>query len=141
MVIMIFAQLLVLVIFGQLFLGLNYLSEPLAALLMIVASALFVAALGLLIGAIAKSEEQVIVLSLIPMFILAGLGGAWVPLEIMPEGFQGFARLTPLAWVMTGFQDILIRGQGLETVWLPALVLLGYAVVFFVLGVWRFRVE
>ncbi|MGD2077468.1 MAG: ABC transporter permease, partial [Chloroflexota bacterium] len=99
MVIMIFAQLVVLVLFGQLFLGLNYLGQPLATLLMILAAALFVAALGLLIGALAKSEEQVMIMALIPMFILAGLGGAWVPLEIMPEGFQQFARLTPLAWV------------------------------------------
>ena len=109
--------------------------------LMIVAASIFVAALGLLIGALAKNEEQVMIMSLIPMFILAGLGGAWVPLEIMPAGFQQFARLTPLAWVMTGFQDIIIRGLGLETVWLPALVLVAYAIVFFMLGVWRFRVE
>lgn len=141
MVIMIFAQLVVLVLFGQLFLDLNYLGQPLATLLMILAAALFVAALGLLIGALAKSEEQVMIMALIPMFILAGLGGAWVPLEIMPEGFQQFARLTPLAWVMIGFQDIIIRGQGLEAVWLPALVLLAYAVVLFFLGVWRFRIE
>jgi ABC-2 type transport system permease protein len=141
MVIMIFAQLVVLVLFGQLFLGLNYLGQPLATLLMILAAALFVAALGLLIGALAKSEEQVMIMALIPMFILAGLGGAWVPLEIMPEGFQQFARLTPLAWVMIGFQDIIIRGQGLEAVLLPALVLLAYAIVLFFLGVWRFRIE
>lgn len=141
MVVMIFAQLALLVIFGQLLLGLNYFSRPLATLLMIVAASVFVAALGLLIGALAKSEEQVTVLALIPMFILAGLGGAWVPLEVMPAGFQAFARLTPLAWMMTGFQDIIIRGRGLEAVWLPALVLLGYALVSFGLGVWRFRVE
>ena len=112
-----------------------------ATLLMIVAASVFVAALGLLIGALAKSEEQVTVLALIPMFILAGLGGAWVPMEVMPAGFQAFARLTPLAWMMTGFQDIIIRGRGVEAVWLPALVLLGYALVSFGLGVWRFRVE
>jgi ABC-2 type transport system permease protein len=108
---------------------------------MIVAASVFVAALGLLIGALAKTEEQVTVLALIPMFILAGLGGAWVPLEVMPAGFQGFARLTPLAWMMTGFQEIIIRGRGLEAVWLPAVVLLAYALVCFGLGVWRFRVE
>jgi ABC-2 type transport system permease protein len=100
-----------------------------------------VAALGLLIGALAKSEEQVIVYSLIPMFILSGFGGAWVPLEVMPEGFGQIARLTPLAWVITGMQDIIVRGQGLEAIWLPALVLVGYAAVFFILGVWRFRFE
>ena len=141
MFVMIFVQLLVLIIFGQLFLGLDYLGQPLAALLVITATALFVAALGLFIGAMAKSEEQVIVYALIPMFILAGLGGAWVPLEIMPENFVLFARLTPLAWVITGFQDILIRDQGLETVRLPAVALAGYAALFFVLAVWQFRVE
>ena len=141
MFVMIFVQLVTLIIFGQIFLGLDYLGQPLATLLVIIATALMVAALGLLIGSLARSEEQVIVFALIPMFILAGLGGAWVPLEVMPAGFQGFARLTPLAWVMTGFQDILIRGQGLEAVWLPAVALAAYAVVFFILSVWRFRVE
>jgi ABC-2 type transport system permease protein len=40
---------------------------------------------------------------------------------------------------MDGYQNILIRGLGLEAVWLPALVLLGYALGFFGLAVWRFR--
>ena len=71
----------------------------LAMLLLLAATSIMVAALGLLIGALAKSEEQVIVFSLIPMFILSGFGGAWVPLEVMPEAFGQFARLTPLAWV------------------------------------------
>jgi ABC-2 type transport system permease protein len=141
MTIMIFVQLFVLVVFGQLFLGLDYLSRPLATLLMITATSIMVAALGLLIGALAKSEEQVIVYSLIPMFILSGFGGAWVPLDVMPEGFGQVARLTPLAWVITGMQDVIVRGRGLETIWLPALVLVGYAAVFFILGVWRFRFE
>jgi ABC-2 type transport system permease protein len=141
MVAMIFVQLFVLVIFGQLFLDLDYLSQPLATLLLIATASLMVAALGLLIGALAKSEEQVIVYSLIPMFILSGFGGAWVPLEVMPEAFGQIARLTPLAWVITGMQDVIIRGRGLEAIWLPALVLFGYATVFFILGVWRFRIE
>ena len=141
MVAMIFVQLFVLVVFGQLFLGLDYLGQPLATLLLIATTSIMVAALGLLIGALAKSEEQVIVYSLIPMFILSGFGGAWVPLEVMPEAFGQIARLTPLAWVITGMQDVIIRGRGLEAIWLPAVVLVGYAAVFFILGVWRFRFE
>lgn len=108
---------------------------------MVITTALFAASLGLLIGAMAKSEEQVIVFALIPMFVLAALGGAWVPLEITPIGFQRIARLTPVAWVMEGFQDIVIRGQGLEAVWLAAVVLTGYALVLFAIAVWRFRYE
>jgi ABC-2 type transport system permease protein len=40
---------------------------------------------------------------------------------------------------MDGYQNILIRGLGLEAIWLPALVLLAYALGFFGLAVWRFR--
>ncbi len=141
MFVMIFGQLVILVLFAQLFLDLNFYREPLATLLVMAAAAIFSASLGLLIGAVAKSEDQVVILGLIPMFILAGFGGAWVPLEFTPENFQKIARLTPLAWVIDGFQDIIIRGQGLETVWVAGAALLAYSVVLIALALWRFRFE
>ena len=75
------------------------------------------------------------------MFVLSGLGGAWVPLEFTGEAFQKVAYLTPLAWSMTGFKNIIERGQGLESVLLPVVIILGFAIVIFVLAVWRFRFE
>jgi len=42
---------------------------------------------------------------------------------------------------MDGFQNIILRGLGLDSVLLPAGILLVYAVVFFGLAVWRFRFE
>ena len=141
MFIMIFIQLIILIIFAQLFLRLDYFSKPIATLILVSTTALFAASLGLLIGAVAKDEDQVTVFALIPMFVLAALGGAWVPLEFTPEGFQQIARLTPLAWVIDGFQDIVVRGQGLEAIWLAAVVLIAYALVLFTLAVWRFRYE
>jgi ABC-2 type transport system permease protein len=42
---------------------------------------------------------------------------------------------------MQGMLDILLRGEGLIGVLLPATVLVGFAAVFFVIGVWRFRYE
>lgn len=141
MLIMILAQLVILTMFGQLALRLGYLEAPLATGVMVLTTALFCASLGLLIGALAQSEEQVIVFALIPMFVLAGLGGAWVPLEFTSESFQRIAFLTPLAWVMDGFSDILVRGQGLAAVGTAAIVLLGFAVGLFALAAWRFQFE
>lgn len=141
MFVMTFIQLLILILFGQILLRLDYFGQPAATLLLAVLTAMFVASLGLLIASLSKSEEQTIVFSIIPMFVLSGIGGAWVPLEVTPPAFQQIARFTPLAWVIDGYKDILIRGQGLEAV-APSLLVLGaYAVVLFALAVWRFRIE
>jgi ABC-2 type transport system permease protein len=141
MFVMIFVQLLILILFGQLLLKLDYFDRPIATLLLAVATALFAASLGLLIGSIAKTEEQALVFAMIPMFVLSGLGGAWVPLEITPEAFQQIARFTPLAFVMDGFQDIIIRGLDLQSISINLAVLLLYAIVLFGFAAWGFRYE
>lgn len=141
MVVLILVQLLVLAVFGQLFLGLNYFAQPLATLLILLSGAMANAALGLLIGSLAKTSETAIVFAMIPMFVFSGLGGAWFPLEFAGETVQAISRFTPVAWMMEGLKDILGRGLGMEAAWLPALVLLGFTAVFFILGVWRFKFE
>ena len=119
----------------------NYVRAPLATLSMMVTLALWAASLGLLIGAVSKREEQVITWSLIAMFVFASLGGAWFPLEVAGAAFTTIGKLTPSAWAMDGLQNIVVRGQGLNSVLLPAGILLAYGGVFFGLAVWRFRFE
>jgi ABC-2 type transport system permease protein len=134
----IFIQFMLLMAFGQI-LHVDYLRIPLASLLVAIASALCIAALGLLIGVMAKSEEQAVTFSLIPMFILSGLGGAWMPLEYTGSTFQAIGHVSPVAWAMDGFKDIISRGLGFSSVLLPVAALIGYAILFFVLAVWRFQ--
>ncbi len=141
MVLMILGQLAILIAFGQLALGVDYMREPVATVLLAVATALWCAALGLLIGVLAKSDDHVVVYSLVAMFLLAGLGGAWVPLEFTGEAFQAIGRLLPTAWAMTGFENIVIRGMGLESVLLGVAIMLAYAVGILALAAWRFRFE
>lgn len=136
---MIFLQFIVLVTFGQIFLQLNFLASPLATLALSVASCAFVASLGLLIGVLAKMPEQSTIFALIPMFIFSGLGGAWVPLDILGESVQKIARFTPVYWIMTGFRDVLLRGAGLTESWLSILALLGFSVLFLIPAVLLFK--
>ncbi len=136
---LIFTQFLLLILFGQFILKVDYLRLPAATLLVAFASSLFIAALGLLIGVFAKGEEQAIAFSLIPMFIFAGLGGAWTPLEFTSATFQAIGHLTPVAWAMDGFKNITVRTLGFESVLLPCSALAGYALLFFLLAVWRFH--
>jgi ABC-2 type transport system permease protein len=134
---LIFTQFILLIMFGQFVLKVDYLRLPGATLLVAFSAALCIAALGLLIGMLARTEEQATMFSLIPMFVFSGLGGAWVPLEATGATFQAIGHVSPVAWAMDGFQNIVTRGFGIESVLLPAAALVGYAILFFTLAVWR----
>ena len=138
---LVFSQFLILLTFGQIALGVDYLRAPLAVLLVAFCAAACISALGLVIGVVAQSEEQAVAFSLIPMFVLSGLGGAWVPLEVTGEAFRTIGHLSPVAWAMDGFKNISVRGFGFESVVLPSAVLAGYALVFFMLAAWRLSVS
>lgn len=138
---LIFVQMLILIVFGQIVLKLDYLRLPWATLSLVLATAACIAALGLLIGALAKTDDQAIIFSMIPMFLFAGLGGAWVPLEMTGKAFQAVGHLTPVAWVMDGFKNIIARGLDFNSVILPVAALIGYAVLFFGVAAWKFRSE
>ena len=132
-------QTVMLVVFGQLVLKVNYLREPLAVLLVGITLGLWVSSMGLLVGVIAKEEQQVILYSMIAMFLFSALGGTWFPLETTGGAFAAIGKAMPSAWAMNGLQNILIRGLGLESVWMAVGVLTAYALGFFLLAVWRFR--
>jgi len=128
-----------LVAFGQWVLKVDYMREPLGVLLISTALGLWIASMGLLIGVVAKEEQQVILYSMIAMFLFSALGGTWFPLESTGGAFAALGKLMPSAWAMNGYQNILIRGLGLESVWMPTLIILAYALGFFFLAVRQFR--
>jgi ABC-2 type transport system permease protein len=136
---LVFLQSLMLVLFGELVLKVDYFSQPLGIFLVVTGLGLWVASMGLLIGVIARGDEQVVLYSMVAMFVFAALGGAWFPLETAGGAFATIGRLTPAAWAMDGFQNILVRGLSLDSVLLPTGILLAYALGFFGLASWRFR--
>jgi ABC-2 type transport system permease protein len=139
MFVIVFLQTILLVVFGQGLLNVNYMRLPLGTLLISVALGLWVASMGLLIGVIAKSEEQVTMYSMMAMFVFSALGGAWFPLDTAGSAFATIGKALPSAWAMTGLQNILIRGLDLASVWQPVGILLVYALGFLTMAVWRFK--
>jgi len=142
----VFGQTVLLIALGQWALGVDYLRDAGATFLIAIALGLWVACLGLLIGVVARSDDQVVLYSMLAMFVFSALGGVfsalggtWFPLEFAGGVFAAIGGLLPSAWAMIGFQNIVIRGQGLASAWAPAGVLLAYALGFFGLAVWRFQ--
>jgi ABC-2 type transport system permease protein len=50
-------------------------------------------------------------------------------------------QVTPHFWAVTGFYDLLTRGQGLTSIIDSLVVLVGFSAAFFVIGAWRFEFE
>jgi ABC-2 type transport system permease protein len=111
--------------------------------LVIISIALAAAAngLGLLVAALGKTEAQVNGLSVLLAITLSALGGMMVPTFIMPDLMKTLSLFTPHAWALAGYHDIIIRGLGTKDVLSEMFVLLGFAFIFFVIALWRFRFD
>jgi ABC-2 type transport system permease protein len=134
-------QMLLLVGFGILVMRLNWGREPLALLVILLASALAAAAFGTTMGTFIKTEGQASGLSIMFGMVFALMGGCWYPLELFPSVVQNIVKVLPTTWAMQGMLDLVLRGGGLQDVLPEAAVLLGFAAVFFTIGIWRFRYE
>jgi ABC-2 type transport system permease protein len=134
-------QMLLLIAFGIFVMKLHWGSQPLALAVMMVTSALAAAALGTTLGTFVKTESQASGLSMMTGMVMALLGGCWYPLEMFPQAVQNIVKILPTTWAMRGLLDIVLRGQGLTAILPDAGILLGFAAVFFGIGIWRFRYE
>ena len=134
-------QMAILIAFGALVLKLKWANAPSATALVVICSALAAGALGTMLGTFVKTEAQGNGLSIMIGMVMAMLGGCWYPIELFPQVMRSAAQALPTYWSMQGMLDILVRGQGVEGILLESGVLLGFALVFFLIGVLRFRYE
>lgn len=134
-------QMLLLIMAGALLFKVAWGNSPLALLLLVVSFALCISALGLLLAALVKTMAQANSLATILVLSISALGGAWWPLEIVPDWLQTVGRLSPISWAMAGFQDIIVRNLGVTAVLPEVGALLAFTAVFLVIGFWRFKWE
>lgn len=134
-------QVTILILVGALLFGVNWGEAPLALALMVLCYAFAITSLGMLMAALVRTQAQVDSITTIVVLAMAPLGGAWWPLEIVPDWMRTLGHFFPTAWAMDGFSDIVTRGLGLQDILLEAAALLGFGIVFLAIGIWRFRYE
>ncbi len=64
---------------------------------------------GILLGTIAKTQEQSAPFGATAVIILAAIGGVWVPVFAMPKIMQVIAQSSPMNWGLEAFYDVLLR--------------------------------
>jgi ABC-2 type transport system permease protein len=134
-------QMALLIGFGVVVMGVNWGHAPLGLIILLVSFGLAAVAMGTMLGTFVRSDSQASNLSIMLGMTMALLGGCWFPRELFPPAARTVTSVLPTHWAMQGLLDLTLRGLGTADVLLESGVLLGFAVVFFAIGVWRFRYE
>ncbi len=115
---------------------------PTLPLLAMVASyVLCSAGLGLFVAGLVRTADQQRTVGTILVNATCMLGGVYWPLEMVGDTMRRIGYLTPQAWAMEGFREVMLRGGSFDALVWPITVLLGITVVFMGAGVARIRFE
>lgn len=93
--------------------------------------------LGVLIAGIARTRAQISAFSQVVLWIF-GFAAIWLDKFAQTSPFDIISKLIPHTWANGAFLDLMVRGQGLAEITINLLVLSGFTLVFFVVGLWRF---
>jgi ABC-2 type transport system permease protein len=113
--------------------------DPLGTAALILSFCLVATGVSMLAGTIFRTAEQAGAVGPPVGIALGMLGGCMWPLEIVPRTMRAIGHITPQAWAMDGFIDLIVRGEGLAGIIPQLAVLLGVAAVLLPLASWRLR--
>ncbi len=133
-------QSVALFLFGRLLFDMTWGERPGLLLPLIACTSLAATSLGLLIAASVRTDAQVSSYSNLIVITLAGVSGCFVPREWMPDVMKEISVVTPHAWSLIGYLEVLSNPEPeVAVIAKSCLMLLGFSVVFFVVGYRRFR--
>jgi ABC-2 type transport system permease protein len=126
--------------------------SPLGLLALTLALALAATGLGMLLGSIARTSKQAGIIGMLLGFVLLlasgllgvsfSLTGSGADLGLPTEGLQFYiSQLTPHVHALDGYVKLILEGAGVVDVLPNTFILLGFGVVFFLIGLWRFKYE
>ncbi len=97
------------------------------------------AAVGILLGAVARSMAQFALLMIITIMPMMILSGGMSPVESQPQWLQYVTWFLPSRHYMSFAEAVVYRGAGLDIVWPEFLLVSGLGLVFFVASLVLFR--
>lgn len=134
-------QQLVLFLAGIWLFGLRIRGSVIGLVLVSVALALCLLAFGVVFAAFLRSTQSLNAVNSITVMTLAGLGGAFTPIDALPPWAQTIAPATPTYWAMVGYRAVVLEAGGVAATLVPVAVLLTFAVVLTAVAVRRFSFD
>lgn len=116
-------------------------NDPLAFVALSIMVALCSTSLGLLIAALARTEAQIGGISMVALWLMGLVGGAFIPAFLLGDVFSAIGKVVPHYWAILGYHNLLVRGQTLTGIVAELAALAGFTLLFTAIGLWRFRFD
>lgn len=100
----------------------------LGIILLSVSTAFSATGYGVMMGTIARTEQQGAIMGSLSVLLLSAIGGVWVPTYVMPELMRDISIVSPLNWALNGFYELFLRGGGVADVIADSLKLICFFV-------------
>jgi ABC-2 type transport system permease protein len=127
-----FVQICVMFIWGAVAFRLQLVQHIGGFLIMALSTSLATSAFGLLLASVCRTRAQLGAMSTLVVLSLSAIGGSMFPRFLMPAGLQKAGLVLFNSWALEGFTNVFWRELPLQSLALPAAVLVGWAIVFFV---------
>jgi ABC-2 type transport system permease protein len=134
-----FANLFLATAIGRFWFGVEFAGS--FALLLVLAALFLLSSLGLglLVSTVSQTQTQAMQMALFIMLPSIILSGFVFPREGMPHPVRELGLLIPLTYFLQILRGIILKGVGVEVLWLPVVALAAFGVVVFGLSANRFR--
>jgi ABC-2 type transport system permease protein len=135
------AQFAVILLAGVTLFDLHVRGSALAFVPLVLAFSVCLVSLGVVATALCRTAQQANTFAYLGMVLFGAIGGALVPLEVLPGWARAIAPVTPTYWAMRGLRSVILDGTGVGGVVTPTLVLLAMATGCAALALRRLRFE
>jgi ABC-type multidrug transport system permease subunit len=127
---------------GKLVFGMSWGSQPLLLVPVVIATSAAAVGLAMLVASVARTETQVAVYGTLLVLVLGGVSGSLMPRELMPEQMKRASLVTPQAWALDAYSQLLGNPTPEVSIVLTACVaLLAFGIGFLLLAWWKLDLE
>jgi ABC transporter DrrB family efflux protein len=133
---------LLLLIAGKIVFGMDWGAHPWWLFAVAICTSVAATGMALMIASWSKTESQVAVYGTLLVLVLAGVSGCLMPRDLMPEAMRQWSKVTPHAWALDAYNQLLLNPQPeLGIVASACGMLLLFGVVFLLIGWWRLELD
>ncbi len=127
---------------GRIIFGMTWGSRPELLVPLVICTSFAAVGLSVLVASIARTETQVAVYGTLIVLILGGVSGSLMPRDLMPEQMKQISLITPHAWALDAYAQLLASASpDVGAVLTSCAALVAFGLAFTAIAWWRMDLD